>query len=84
VRPALKRRKSPANKADNDILRHQADISKFILNPVESIDRSYHVLGVVGPILHLIGWKVNIHRQVEQVDICSILHIEEALLPLLA
>jgi hypothetical protein len=84
VRLALKRRNTPANEASNDILHLQAGISKFILNPVESIHRSYRVLGVVGPILHLIGGKVDILRQVEQIDVCGVLHIEEALLPLLA
>jgi hypothetical protein len=83
VRPALKRRISLANKAGDDILRCQADITQVILNPVESIHRSYRVVGVVGPILHLIGRKVNVLRHIEQIDVCGILHIEEALLPLM-
>jgi hypothetical protein len=84
VRPALKRRNSPANEAGDDILRRQAGIAQIILNPVESIHQSYRVLGVVGPVLHLIGGKVDILWQVEQINIRGVLHIEEALLPLLA
>jgi hypothetical protein len=55
-----------------------------MLNPVESIHRSYRVLGVVSPILHLIGGKVDVLRQIEQINVCGVLHIEEALLPFLA
>jgi hypothetical protein len=84
VRPALKRRNSSANEAGNDILWRQASITQVILNPVESIDCPHRVLRVIGPILHLNRWNVNICRQVEQVNICSVLHIEEALLPFLA
>jgi hypothetical protein len=51
---------------------------------VESIDWPHHVLGVIDPVLHLSGWNVNIWRQVEQVNLCGVLHIEEALLPFLA
>jgi hypothetical protein len=84
VRSARKRRNSLADEAGDDILQRQASIALVILNPVESIHRSYRVLGVVGPVLHLIGWKVNLLRQIEQIDVCGVLHIEEALLPLLA
>jgi hypothetical protein len=62
MRPALKRRNTPANEAGNDILRRQAGISELAFNPVESIDRSHHVLGVVGLVLHLIGWKIYVFR----------------------
>jgi hypothetical protein len=84
MRLTLKRRNSPANEAGSDILRHQAGITEVVLNPVESVDCPHHVLRVVGPILHLIGRNVNICRQVEQVNICSVLHIKEAILPLFA
>jgi hypothetical protein len=84
VRPALKRRNSPANEAGGNVLWHQADITQVILNPVESTDWPYRVLGVIGQVLHLSGWSVNIWRQVEQVNFCGVLHIEEALLPFLA
>jgi hypothetical protein len=84
MRPALKRRNSPANEAGNDILWCQAGITKVVLNPVEGVDFPHRVLRIVGPILHLIWRNVNVCRQVEQVNICSVLHIKEALLPFLA
>jgi hypothetical protein len=59
VRSALKRGNSPANKADDDILRRQAGIAQVILNPVESIHRSYRVLRVVGPIFISLGGRLT-------------------------
>jgi hypothetical protein len=84
VRPALKRRNSPANEAGDNVLQRQAGITQVILNPVESIDWPHRVLGVIGPVLPFSGWSVNIWRQVEQVNLCGILYIEEAFLPFLA
>jgi hypothetical protein len=84
VRPALERRNSPANEAGDNVLQHQAGIMQVILNPVEGIDWPHHVLGVIGPVLHLSRRSVNIWWLVEQVNFCGVLHIEEAFLPLLA
>jgi hypothetical protein len=66
MRPALKRRNSPANEAGDDVLWRQASIAQVILNPVESIHRSYHVLGVVSPILHLIGGRLMYSRRLSR------------------
>jgi hypothetical protein len=79
--PALERRDAPADEASNDVLRCQAGIPQLALNPVEGIDRPHRVLRVISPILHLIGWLIHIWRQVEQIDIRGVLHIEETLLP---
>jgi hypothetical protein len=83
VGPLLKRRDVPANEASNDILWCQAGIPQLTLNPVEGVDWPYHVLGVICPVLHLKRWLIYIWRQVEQINIRGVLHIEEAFLPLL-
>jgi hypothetical protein len=84
VGPALERRDAPANEASNNVLWCQAGIAQLTLNPVEGIDRPHRVLGVICLVLHLKRWLIHIRRQVEQIDICGVLHIEEAFLPLLA
>jgi hypothetical protein len=75
---------APANEAGNNVLRRQAGITQLILNPVEGIDWPHHVLGVIGLVLHLNRWLVHIWQQIQQVNCSGVLHIEEALLPLLA
>jgi hypothetical protein len=83
VGPALERRDAPTNKASLYVLWRQAGILQLALNPVEGIDRPHHVLRVIRPILHRKGWLVHIWRQVEQIDVCGVLHVEETLLPFL-
>jgi hypothetical protein len=80
----LERRNAPANEAGDNVLRCEAGIMQLILNPVEGIEWPHHVLGVIGPVLHPDRWLVHIWRQVQQVNCSGVLHIEEALLPLLA
>jgi hypothetical protein len=48
MRPALKRRNTPANEIGDDVLRCQAGILEIVLNLVESVDCPHRVLGVVG------------------------------------
>jgi hypothetical protein len=83
VRPALERRDAPADKASHYVLRSEAGIQQFTLNPMEGVDRHHCGLRVIGPVLHLQGWLVHEWRQVEQINVCGILDVEEALLPLL-
>jgi hypothetical protein len=80
VRSALKRRNSPANKASDDVLRRQASTGEFAHNPVEGIDNSHRVPRIISPVLHLVEWDINISRQIDQVHLSSVLHVEEGLL----
>jgi hypothetical protein len=84
VGPTLERRDAPANKAGNNVLWSQAGIPQFALDPVEGINWPHCVLWVVCPVIQPIGWLVHIWRQVEQIDIRGVLHVEENLLPFLA
>jgi hypothetical protein len=84
VGSALKRRNSPADKAGDDVLRRQAGTAKFTLNPVKSIDDTHNILWIIGPVLHVVGRDIDISRQIKQIHISSVLHVEEGLLPFLA
>jgi hypothetical protein len=64
VRPVLKRRNSPADKAGDDVLRCQADTAEFALNAVKSIDDTHNILWVIGPVLHVVGRDIDISRQI--------------------
>jgi hypothetical protein len=83
VGPALERRDAPANKASHYVLRCQAGIPQFALDPVEGINRPHYGLRVIGPVLHPRGWLIHVWRQVEQIGIYGVLHVEETLLPFL-
>jgi hypothetical protein len=65
-------------------LRSEAGIPQLALNPMEGVNRHHGGLRVIGPVLHLQGRLVHEWRQVEQINVCDILDVEEALLPLLA
>jgi hypothetical protein len=84
VRSALKRGNSSADKASDDVLWHQAGTGEFALNPVEGINSNHSVPWIIGPVLHLVGRDIDISRQIIQVHISSVLHVEEGLLPFLA
>jgi hypothetical protein len=83
VGPVLKRRDTPANKASHYILWRKTDIPQFAIDQVEGINRPHCVLRVICPVLHSKGWLVHVWRQVEQIHICGVLHVEETLLPFL-
>jgi hypothetical protein len=76
VRPALKRRNSPADKTGDDVLRRQASTADFALNSVKSIDDTHSILWIIGPVLHVMRWDINISRQIKQIHVSSVLHIE--------
>jgi hypothetical protein len=75
MRSPLKRTNSPADKASDDVLRRQAGTGEFAHNPVEGIDNTQGVLGILGPVLHLVGQDINISRK-DQVHRGSVLHVE--------
>jgi hypothetical protein len=78
--PTLERRHALANKTSHYVLRCEADIPQFALNPVDGINRPHSGLRVIRPILHPGGWLIHVWRQVEQIHICCVLHVEETLL----
>jgi hypothetical protein len=84
VRSALKRRNSLADKASDDVLWRQVGTGEFAHNPVEGIDNSHGVPWIISPVLHLLGRDINIRRQIDQIHLSSVLHVEEGLLPFFA
>jgi hypothetical protein len=60
VGPALERRDTLANKASHYVLRCQAGIPQFALDPVEGINRAHCGLRVIGPVLHPKGWLIHV------------------------
>jgi hypothetical protein len=84
MRSPLKRRNSPANKASDDFLRRQAGTAELAHNPVEGVDISHRTPRIVSPVLHIVWRDINILRQIGQIHLGSVLHVEEGLLPLFA
>jgi hypothetical protein len=56
---------------------------KLVENLVNNVNRSKQVLWIHLPILHLCQWGVLKWRQVYEISLGQILHIEEILEPLL-
>jgi hypothetical protein len=65
MRPALERRDAPADKASHNVLRSEAGIPQFTLNPVEGINRPHCGLQVIGLVLHHSWWLVHKWWQVQ-------------------
>jgi hypothetical protein len=60
--PALERRDAPANEASHYILRSEASIPQFALNPVEGVYRPHYGLWVIGLVLHHHGRLIHVWR----------------------
>ena len=79
---ALKRADSTANECPQQVIRGHRRSFELLYNRVDHVDLQHFVPRVVAPVKLRRGWTDGEPRQVDQIDIGCILHVEERALPL--